>query len=70
MAVVTSGIASTGAKWRIHDDCYIDNTPERNEALRRDTNRAAYAILVQHALNNRGGTNDAENCRDVRNRQG
>ena len=50
MAVVMSGTASTGAKWRIHDDAYINNTPEQNEALRRRACEIAYNALVKYAL--------------------
>lgn len=65
MAVVMSGTASTGAKWRIHDDCYKNNTPERNEMLRRAACEIAHESLVQYA-NEHGGANDAENRRNDR----
>lgn len=48
MAVVMSGVASNGAKWRIHDDCYINNTPEQNERLRQRACEIAHQMLVQH----------------------
>lgn len=49
MAIVMSGTASNGAKWRIHDDCYINNTPEQNEMLRRRACEIAYQAMVQYA---------------------
>lgn len=69
MAVVMSGTSSTGAKWRIHDDAYINNTPEQNEMLRQRACAIAYGILVRHAREH-GGTNNAENRRNDRNGQG
>lgn len=47
MAVVMSGVASNGAKWRIHDDAYINNTPEQNERLRQHACEVAYQAMVQ-----------------------
>lgn len=49
MAIVASGVASTGAKWIIRDDCYINNTPEENERRRRHACDIAYRILCQYA---------------------
>ena len=47
MAIVASGTASTGARWRIHDDAYINNTPEQNERIRLNACRIAYAALCR-----------------------
>lgn len=63
MAIVASGVASTGAKWVIRDDCYINNTPEENERLRRHACDIAYSILCQYARKqqereNNNGTDD------------
>lgn len=63
MAIVMSGTTSNGVKWRIMDDAYINNSPEKNEALRRRACEIAHSILVQHAQNH-GGENHAENRRN------
>ncbi len=47
MAVVMSGVASNGAKWRIHDDCYVNCTPEEIERRLRYASEVAYQALVQ-----------------------
>ena len=49
MAMIASGISSTGARYRIFDDAYANVSPEEM-AMRRDrANRAAYAILMSYA---------------------
>ncbi len=60
MAIVMSGTASNGAKWRIHDDAYIHKTPEQLEAQRRLACNIAYGILVEYAKKNGCGA-DGEN---------
>lgn len=59
MAIVAVGTTSSGVKYRIRDDAYILNTPEKNEALRRRACEIAHSILVQNAQ--QGG---AEQCRE------
>lgn len=66
MAVVKSGISSTGARWRIHDDEYIDNTPEQNEALRLSACRIAHDALVNEHVRRQRGEQHAEDCRNDR----
>lgn len=58
MAVVMSGTAPNGAKWRIHDDMYVNNTPEQNEALRRRACEIAYGIIVRHAMEHPEGCSE------------
>lgn len=53
MAIVASGTASTGARWRIHDDAYIHNTPEQNERLRLNACRIAYGALCKQYTEDR-----------------
>ena len=63
MAIVTSGTTKSGAKFRIHDDAYVHNTMQRNEALRMDACRIAHGILLQSAKENQGGNQYAEGSR-------
>lgn len=63
MSIVTGGTTKSGAKFRIHDDAYIHNTPQRNEALRLDACRIAHRILLQCANENQGGNKHAEGSR-------
>ena len=49
MAVVREGVASNGAKWRIHDDAYIGVSPEELERRRRAACKIAHGILVEAA---------------------
>lgn len=49
MAIVQEGIASTGARYRIHDDAYINCTPEEIKQRHRRADDAAYSILLEVA---------------------
>lgn len=66
MAVIKSGISSTGARWRIHDDEYVSNTPTQNEANRRMACQIAYNALVNEYAMRQGGYQHAENRRNDR----
>ena len=50
MAVVRSGVAGNGARWRIHDDDYIRNTPEENARRRAYACGLAHQILIDVAM--------------------
>jgi len=52
MAVVMSGTASNGAKWRIHDDAYINASPEELERRRLYACEIAHRILVEEYRRN------------------
>lgn len=65
MAIVKSGVVpeglGKGAKYRVLNDYYVNNTPERNEELRQESSQIAHNICVQYALKRQGGENQ---CRE------
>lgn len=60
MAIVKSGVASNGARWRIHDDAYAGQPPEELERRRKAACEVAYSILVSVAQNNAAIPQDEE----------
>lgn len=60
MAIIKSGVASNGARWRIHDDAYAGQPPEELERRRKAACEVAYSILVSVAQNNAAIPQDEE----------
>ena len=49
MAIVASGIAPTGARYRVFDDAYANISPEEMQRRRDRINRVVHAILTDYA---------------------
>ena len=49
MAIVASGIAPTGARYRVFDDAYANISPEEMQRRRDRINRVVHAILMDYA---------------------
>jgi len=49
MAIVKTVKTCTGAIVNLHDDTYINNTPEQNRMLRNETMIIAERILMSYA---------------------
>ena len=49
MAIVASGIAPTGARYRVFDDAYANISPEEMQRRRDRINCVVHAILMDYA---------------------